>query len=383
MEEVHIWDLERVHIKIKKEFLEKLNKEIALQFKSKRKAHSNIFKNNEIPSSTFKNILKPSYMRDFFVPLEIYMKTTESLSLSKYDLEKNIIAYKTAGGGNHIKYPILPIRITPVFDMLIAHHIADGTVINPKRGRLPYFGYRQFDELYRLAYIKKIESIFGKISFKKDYIKDSTRPYCPPILSTLFFKYYNLNEKSFLSKKARIPKGILDKKEKDNLLAILIAEIIDEGNIDSTLIAISVKNEGLIRDLNEICSVLGYKTKVSRKLKENGWYDCLYILREGMKKLYGDYIILNKKYPCIDLGWKGEKIVQSLKIDDREIIRKKGNKNLILKLLHNEDLSVNQLALRLNMTRQGIRYHIHNLLKENKIKIIDKKQPNWLYGAKK
>jgi len=33
------------------------------------------------------------------------------------------------------------------------------------------------------------------------------------------------------------------------------------------------------------------------------------------------------------------------------------------------------------MTRQGIRFHIHNLLKQSKIRIIDNKNPNWIYGV--
>lgn len=32
-----------------------------------------------------------------------------------------------------------------------------------------------------------------------------------------------------------------------------------------------------------------------------------------------------------------------------------------------EDLTVNQIAQRINMTRQGVRFHIINLEKENKI----------------
>ena len=34
------------------------------------------------------------------------------------------------------------------------------------------------------------------------------------------------------------------------------------------------------------------------------------------------------------------------------------------------------------MTRQGIRFHIHNLIKDNKIKIVNKKTPNWIYDLK-
>ena len=262
MKEVHIWELERVNIKLNLDFLEEVNTKIFLKFKTKPLAYREIFKDKEIPFSTFKNLLKKSNMKNFFVPFNIYMKIIVSLGISKYVLEKNILAYKTANGPNYIETPILPIKITPVFDMILAHNIGDGTVINPGNGRLPYFGYRQFDKYYRKLYVKKIEEIFGKIKFKKNYFEKSTRPYCPPVLSTLFFKHYDLNVKSFLSRSARIPARIFDK-NKDFLVSILIAFIIDEGHIDSTLIVIALKNKSLVSDLKRICDILGYDSKIT------------------------------------------------------------------------------------------------------------------------
>ncbi|MGV8152478.1 MAG: hypothetical protein ACP5OG_05345 [Candidatus Nanoarchaeia archaeon] len=266
--------------------------------------------------------------------------------------------------------------------MLFAHNIGDGTLINPKKGRLPYFGYRQYDKHYRFGYIRKIESIFGKINFKEgDYFEQTTRPYCPPVISTLFFKYYKLNVKGFDSLTSRIPKFMFDE-DRDSLLSILIAFIIDEGHIDSTQITIVLKNKSLVEDLGIICRKLNYEYKITYRYNElYHEYGYLNILRNGMKKLYKDYLVLNKKYSVIDLGWKGEKIKDSMKIFDRSIFKKKGNKEIILNILKYEHLSVNQLAHRLNMTRQGVRFHIHNLLNDNKIRLLDKHTDNWIYGV--
>jgi len=379
MKEFNIWDLERVHIKIKSYFLDKLNKKIFTKFKTKPLAYNKIFSNKEIPFTTFKNLLKSSYIQYFFVPLKIYLKIIGNLGISRENLQENIISYKTSNGRNYIHNPILPIKITPIFDMVLAHNISDGTVINPGKGRLPYFGYRQFDEHYRKLYVKKIESVFGNIVFEKNYIEKSTRPYCPPVLSSLFFKCYNLNEKSFLSKYARFPKEIFYK-NKDHLLAILIAFIIDEGHIDSTHIFIKLRNEGLISDLKKICDNLTYKSKVILGKEETKDYGYLYILREGMKKFHKDYLFLRRKYPTVDMGRKGKKIKDSFKIYFRTIYKTKGNEEIILNILGKEQLSVNQLAIRLNMTRQGIRFHIHKLIRKNKIKLINKNDPNWIYG---
>lgn len=380
MDIFNIWDLERVNIKISEELLDKINKKLHSLFKSKNKAYSKIFNNKEIPLATFRNILKKSNLKYFFVPLDICLKLCEAIEIPKQTLQKDIIAYKTAGGINFVENPILPIRINPVFDMLLAHNIGGGTVINPGKGRLPYFGYRQFDDFYRVSYIKKIEFVFGKIKFKEDYFLKSTRLYCPPVLSSLFFKYYNLTIKDFLSEGARIPRIIFENKER--MLAVLISFIIDEGNIDSTQISIKLKNRLLIEDLNKICLLLNYKSSLKRSnSKDEQDYYRLNILREGMNRFYTDYLLLNKKYPIIDLGRKGEKIKSSFKIVDRKICRVTGNKNLIFEVLKKEQLSVNQLAEKLNMTRQGIRYHIHKLIKDEKIKIVDNKQLNWTYGV--
>jgi len=381
MEFFNIWDLDRINIKVKENFLNYINKKIVLGYKSKVDAYKNLFSNKEIPWISFKNMLKNSYMKNFFVPLNVYLIVCDKLKIEKNVLQDNIVSYKTAGGINYIEKPVLPIQITPVFHMLFAHNIGDGTVINPKNGRLPYFGYRQFDKFYRVGYVRKIEDIFGKINFKENYFESSTRPYCPSSLSSLFFKYYSLDVSGFNSLSSRIPKFVFEK-NKDSLLAILIAFIIDEGHIDSTQITIVLKNKLLVQDLKNICDILGYESKITYRdnelYKEYGY---LNILRSGMKDLYSDYIILNKKYSVIDLGWKGEKINKSLRIYKRKIYKTEGNRDMIFEILKREQLSVNQLADRLNMTRQGIRFHIHNLLNDNKIKLIDKTKDNWIYGA--
>jgi len=381
MESFDIWDLERVNIKVKEGFLDYINGNIFSGYKSKVDAYKNIFPNKKVPWVSFKNMLKKSYTRDFFVPLDIILIICNKLRIDKNLLQRNIVSYKTAGGINYIEKPILPIRITPVFHMIFAHNIGDGTVINPKKNRLPYFGYRQFDKFYRVGYVKKIEDVFGKIKFKEDYFESSTRSYCPSSLSSLFFKYYNLDVKGFDSLSSRIPRFIFEK-DKDSLLAILIAFIIDEGHIDSTQITIVLKNKPLVGDLGLICKCLNYDYKITYRNNElYKEYGYLSILRGGMKKLYEDYLLLNRKYSVIDLGWKGEKIKNSLKIYKRKIFKVKGNQNIIFEILKKEELSVNQLANRINMTRQGVRFHIHNLLNDKKIKLIDKTKNNWIYGV--
>jgi predicted ArsR family transcriptional regulator len=68
-------------------------------------------------------------------------------------------------------------------------------------------------------------------------------------------------------------------------------------------------------------------------------------------------------------------------IFDRKFYKTSGNAELIYGILKKEQLSVNQLAERINMTRQGVRFHIHNLINQRKIKLVDDKKSNWEYSA--
>jgi len=377
MKEYNIWDLEGVHIKVKKEFIIKLNKRITEIYKVKRNLYKQI--NLKIPFGVFKNMLKIGYYDKWFVPLEFLLKICNNLNIPKENLQNSITAYKSWGSVNYIESPKLPILVTPVFHMIYAHNIGDGTVSIAKN-RFPYFAYRQFNQFYREAFIKKLDYIFGKIHYEKKEVIDTTRVRCPSVLSGIFFKHYNLNDRGFLSDTARISERVFED-GKDAMLAVLIGFIIDEGHVDSTQVTIVLKNKELVEDLGLICKKLGYKFTISYKVGEYTGFVGLNILREGMKKLYSDYLILNRKYRVIDLGIKGERIANSFKIVERKIKMVKGNKDIIFNILKNEQLSVNQLTERLLMTRQGVRFHIHNLLKDNKIKIIDNSQQNWLYGV--
>ncbi len=334
---------------------------------------------HSISFSVLKDKFKPGYR--YFIDLEILLVTCLILKISFVEFQKHVIAYKTRRGNNSISIPIFPIKITPVFDMLLAHHFADGCLLNAYGNRKDYFLYRQYDAHYRNLYIKKIESIFGRIFYKSDYITNlkMTKIYAPIVISELLYSYYGLDKRSFISETARIPKQIFEKDWK-NKLAFLIAFIIDEGHVDSNLIVIRIKNMGLTNDLSYLCNDLGYSHSV--RIENNG-YACLYILSSSLSKFYKDYLVLKEEYPVVDLGWKGLKIKEFIDRQSKPKIYRPGNKRVILQLLVNEQLTVNELASRLNMTRQGARYFIHKLEKENKIEVKSiVKFANWKYGVK-
>ena len=381
IEKINIWDLgDRINVKINQEFIDYINNQIKHKFQTKRNIHKELIKYHEISFSVFKNRMKRDYT--YFIDLEIIVNLCKILGIDLQTMQENIVAYKSRGGYNYIENPRLPIKITPIFDMLIAHHIGDGNVVDPKRNRKPYFGYRQYDRHYMAIYIKKIESVFGNIRYKEPY-KDKTRSYFPTAVSYLLFKTYNLNTKSFLSKSARVPREIF-KKEWKFLLAFLLGIIIDDGHVDSTMIVVGIKNKELAKDLIKICNILGYESKYTERTKNDyREYGYVNILKKGMMKLWSDYIELLREYPEVNLGHKGEKIKEFIDRLKKPKIYIKGNKDIILKELFKENLTVNELAKKLNMTRQGARYLIKELIKEEKVEFKSLiKNGNYRYGLR-
>ena len=378
--ELNIWELgNRINVRLDGEFYSTLKSMIKSRYCALEKFYVEFKKQYTISFSVLKDRLKPNY--PYFVNLEIYIAMCRIFEISLEAMQMHIVAYKTRGGGNYIENPILPIKITPIFDMLVAHHIGDGCLMNSSANRKDYFLYRQYDKQYRDLYIKKIESIFGKIHYKNDYINKTktTQVYAPIVASELMYTHYRLSRRSFISETARIPEQIFEK-DSDFKLAFLIGMIIDEGHIDSCLIVIRLKNQDLIKDLSKLCADLDYKKSV--KIENNG-YACLYILSSSLDKFYKDYLVLLSIYPEADLGHKGLKLKEFIDRINKPKIYRPGNKEIILNILSQKDLTVNELATLMNMTRQGVRYLINQLVKEGKIKVKSiVKFANWKYGVK-
>ena len=122
---INIWELgEKINIKPKEDFLIRINRLISKNYSSKEKFYNQFKKQIIIPYNTFRNVLKYSYYKSgFYASLNVFIVCCEKLNIEKEELQLNIESYKTEGGYNIIVDPILPIKITPIFDMLLAHHI--------------------------------------------------------------------------------------------------------------------------------------------------------------------------------------------------------------------------------------------------------------------
>ena len=102
MDEANIWDLgDKINIKVKKGFIDLINQKIAQKFSTKRKIHRELIKYYNLPYSTFRYRMKRGYR--YFIDLEILLNLCKILDLSVYQLQNNILAYKTRRGWNYIE----------------------------------------------------------------------------------------------------------------------------------------------------------------------------------------------------------------------------------------------------------------------------------------
>jgi predicted ArsR family transcriptional regulator len=363
MEEIHVNDLKGVNINIL------LSEKFAIEFFRKIKESKiklpKLYKElrPEMPFCTFKAILKPSYKN--FRPLWLILDVCERIKINPNELEKNIISYRTKKSRNIVVEPKFPIRITPAFDMIVAHIMGDGHCFNIE-GRDPYFGYKQFNSELLMNFLEKTESVFGKIKYENEYFPISKTIHLPSAISCIMMNYYNFKPEHFLEKNARLTTKMLENC-KDNLLGILIAFIIDEGHVDSSSIVIGMYNIGLLEDLQKICRNLNYDNKIT----SDGKRSFLYILSDGVKKLWHDYLMLKKKYPEIKMGYK-EDLIHDFIIRKEKLWRSKGsgeNKNLIIELLNEKSRTVIEISKILRISRQGVKYHLSFLRKKGIVDI--------------
>ena len=160
---------------------------------------------------------------------------------------------------------------------------------------------------------------------------------------------------------------------KDHLLAVLIAFIIDEAYIDSGQIVITLHNKKLISDIGRICKILGYNHTISsdKKIQIRG---IIYILEEGVKIFWKDYLILKEKYPLVYLGYKEDQIKDFI-LRKQKIWRTQAEgitKNSIIDLLWHKPRTIRELAKLFLVSRQGIRFHLKQLEKMGIVKKIGK-----------
>lgn len=320
---LHIWqfpDKEKILIKLNTSFLRKIKK--------------------------FQNLFtKAGYIK--FIKI---LKLCKSNNLSLKELERNITAYKVGNGSKLISHPKLPLKIDPIFDMVLAHHFFDGYICKDNKA-----GYKQVkDKVLRRNFKQKLASILGRVESKAS---EKETIFILRFLAKIFKEIYNI--RSFGSFVNRIPKAIKNK-GKLYKVAILTAAIGDEGSIESNEIIIHSSNKQLLLDLQEMSRELGYKCKVNTRTDRENMHE-LHIF--SLTKFHDDFLQLVGKYPFLTLGEKEKWLRFYANKNKRKWWRRKigETKQLIISLLSQQPMGVKDLEFILNVDRTRVRRHLKHL----------------------
>lgn len=320
--------------------------------------------------------ITPARLYDYFVyrtlpiPLDFLLKLSGFLGISKEELERNITMYKQklVPIKNSVKNPKFPLEINPYLTSIVAHLFFDGSV--PADGKGTY--YHQKNKEIMDNFVKKINYVFGEVFYflKLDY-KGVLKCRMPRIIGEICKYLYKI--KSFGSFDARVPKKIFNL-NKEHKKAFVLTAIIDEGSITYCgQIMFGVCNRLLCEDVKRLCNSLGLKTtKVTRKSKTSYYY--FYI--NSKKELLEIANSMSKKYPFISLNYKGERLSHYFKTKKYPGLRTKEGGDLrkknILKAIHKNPKSANQLSIELLIPPKSLRRHLKFLVNKGKAKSIKK-----------
>jgi len=232
-----------------------------------------------------------------FIPLWVIIELSKLLNNKNIlkKIERHVIAFKSRSGRTIHSFKNrqqFPLRITPEFVSLYFHLIGDGYV-GGKKSTASYF---QKNHGAREQFLQKLKNCFGDFTISSKSYENCVVEF-PFIIARIIKKY--LRNNGFYSADSKLPKIIynLDRLSK---VAGLAAIIVDEGNIDDTIM-IGMYNYDLIVQLRELIISLGYKCgKVSER--KTVWN--FSISNKSLNLFKNDLNNLSKSFPTCDLSFK-------------------------------------------------------------------------------
>lgn len=240
--------------------------------------------------------------KDSFIRIGNLLEIISKLKISRHSIEKNIIAYRDTSSKEafSIKFPYF---LSPIDVRIVGVLIGDGNI--NKCTNLMRWVQKDPTPLKNLIELR----LGGNVCVD---VKD-TQIVIPAFFGKIVSHSLDL-ELKFLDSEEVIKR--IMKFPKDYCLALLIALIEDEGNIDPKNyggISIRMSSKDIIFEIKKLCEYLGYKTSQIVSYKNKGTFGnkndkkTMYkinILSNGIKKLGYDLLNLEKKY-CKEIGfWK-------------------------------------------------------------------------------
>jgi len=350
MERIHIWNFPcDVSVLLEKSFLVDLRSQLKRKYGGWKHIHSELCPHE--PFDSFSDKFDLSYRT--YRPLAALVVACNKVGVPLPRLEKSIRAYRTTRGRAEVSDAQLPVQVSPIFDMLIAHIFGDGCC-QKGHGRELNMNYRQYDPVLLSNFIKKVEAVFGRLKYRREYFYESKRVYLPSVCASVLAHRYSLGAQDFLSHKALVPQDIFSK-PRAHMVAFLTAFIIDEASIDSSTIVITLCNKKLVDGLGKLCGTLGYAHTVRAKT--------LYILADGVLCFWSDYLRLKKRHPEVNMGYR-EEAIKDFILRKNKCLRTNGEGkclNDVIALLSEKQRTINELSKILTISRQGARFHIKKL----------------------
>jgi len=375
-DKIHFWNFpSNITIKFEPGFRKRFFEDVVKYFKNSKNA--GMFLRKVSAKHTKRRTFTGSEIRTFkttkegglydYCPVWMIVELANKIGHDLKNLETKIIAYRAmGGGGSSIIKPVLPVKVTPEFDSIIAHMMGDGT---DKRTFSGAASYSQYDIKNVKQFYQKLINVFGEISPPSfSYSRKSKDVGIPsPIISTIK-KHYSI--KGFGTFESRVPKQLFTK-GKYNKLAFLLAFLVDEGTLYD-FISFRLANRKLVKDVRNITISLGYKC--SKLLVAKNKVGTIYgfnISNYSLIKMHNDIKKLIKKYPTCDLANKQKNFnyLVSLGTSSRRKRHYGETKKLILKKLEERPRTTLELGNLTGVCRRTARVHLEDLQRIKKVKI--------------
>ncbi|MFH1503756.1 MAG: hypothetical protein ABIE36_03805 [Candidatus Diapherotrites archaeon] len=360
---VHYWNLSGyVNIKpeTKKFLLEKILQQSSINAFSKRLKTSVVSLNYFLKN------------KDSFTRINNLLDILSKLKIFRLKIESDIIAYRdtSSKGPFFIKFPYY---LSPVDVRIGGVLIGDGNI--SKSTNLMRWIQKDPTPLKNLIKVR-----LGK---NEDFKIKNSQIVIPAFFGKILCYSLDLELNSLASEKF-IERVI--KLPKDYCLALLIALIEDEGNIDSKnygCINIRMSSKEIITAIKKLCDSLNYKSSQIRSYYNNGYLgdNLMYkltILSDGIKKLGYDLSKLEKKYGKEIGFWKKrEQFIRRFETcTNKKAEKDRGGRKIHEKIaslfIENINLSSLQISNLLKIDYNRTYDLVKNMSKRGEIKRVEK-----------
>ncbi len=301
----------------------------------------------------------------------VIAKLAKKMNLPLGDLEKHIVGYR-----GPIGYKVsveFPIKVTPEFTALLAHMMGDGT---DKRTRMGVGSYTQYNPIGLVNFCKKMENVFGKLE-SNPIFEDDDNVYVPKLFLLVIKQYFNIN--GFGTHESFVPPKIFGM-SRSHRLAFITAFLVDEGALYDT-ICFRVANPKLASGVRDVALSLGYRC--SKNLVSNNAAGKTYgfaISNLSASRFLEDVRDLSKTWPTCNLVHKQKNLEYIAGLSRRSGAKREPGftKNIILESVSKQPKNLLQISMESGVCRRTVRYHLQNLLTDDKV-FISSRSPK---GAK-